>query len=92
MQAIAVTDLAQTSPKLSKICQLLCTVLFLVTHIEYNSIDASVFVVALLGWSFISMTMSAHVSFVIAGTVPVGDMHLLASTNQKAYAASISRQ
>ena len=50
------------------------------------------FVVALLGCSFIPMTMSAHVSFVIAGTVPVGDMHLLASTNQKAYAAFISRQ
>ena len=33
------------------------------------------FVVALLGWSFIPMTMSAHVSFVIDGTVPVGDMH-----------------
>ena len=30
--------------------------------------------------------------FFIAGTVPVGDMHLLASTNQKAYAAFISRQ
>ena len=43
-------------------------------------------------WSFIPMIMSAHVSFVIAGTVPVGDMHLFASTNQKAYAAFISRQ
>ena len=50
------------------------------------------FVVSLLGWSFIPMIMSAHVSFVIAGTVPVGDMLLLASTNQKAYAAFISRQ
>ena len=31
--------------------------------VEYKSIDASVFAVALLGWSFIPMIMSAHVSF-----------------------------
>ena len=59
------------------------TVLFLATHIEYKSIDASVFAISNLGWSFIPMIMSVHVSFVIAGTVPVGDMHLSASTTRK---------
>ena len=56
------------------------------------SIDSRVFVVSLLGWSLIPMIMSVHVSLVIAGAVPVGDMHLLASTIQKAYAAFISLQ
>ena len=68
--------------------------LFLATHIEYNSIDARVSVVSLLGLSLIPMIMYVHMSLFIAGAVPVGGRALVSQYNpiQNVYAPFISLQ